>query len=280
MTMLSSFNWIEGFLMLLPYGYQFDFNQGQNAVATSKAASGLLGSGSLVTALDQYGTGLAQQYGQAYVGNLLDETKIGATSANALANTGQAYANASNSNSNSAANVAANADLSIGNNINNLLKTGVNAFGASQGGSSYLAGGGANPQRLRAWDRGVRMSENALKIAPVSVTAPFFVSRLGPQVNAMTGAAADPGPLGEQLARLGPEQRAFAARQMEMLGAISQGLAGRAYPERRAILRHMAPQLAAQGVPPAILAAFDPTDANLATAAGEAEAVRRAVQPG
>jgi hypothetical protein len=122
------------------------------------------------------------------------------------------------------------------------------------------------------------MSENAFKAAPLSVTAPFFVSRLGPQVNAMTGA--DPGPVGEQLARLGPERRAFAARQMEMLGAISQGLAGRPYAERRAILAHLAPQLAAQGVPPAILAAFDPTDANLAAAAGEAEAVRRAVQPG
>jgi hypothetical protein len=67
---------------------------------------------------------------------------------------------------------------------------------------------------------------------------------------------------------------------MELLGAISQGLAGRAYPERRAILMHMAPQLAAQGMPPAILAAFDPTDANLAAAAGEAEAVKRIVQPG
>ena len=124
------------------------------------------------------------------------------------------------------------------------------------------------------------MSENALKAAPISVTAPFLVSGPGPQVNAMTGAAADPGPLEQQLARLGPVQRAVAARRMEMLGAISQGLAGRAYPERRAILSHMAPQLAAQGVPPAILAAFDPTDANLATAAAEAEAVRRAVQPG
>jgi hypothetical protein len=121
-------------------GYQFDLNQGLNAVAGGKAAAGLLGSGSLVTALDAFGTGLAQKYGQAYVGNLLDETRIGAGSANALTQSGQAYANAANGNSNSAANVAANADLSIGTDINNLLKTG--AFGASQGGSSYLAGGG------------------------------------------------------------------------------------------------------------------------------------------
>jgi len=112
------------------------------------------------------------------------------------------------------------------------------------------------------------MSENALKATPVSVSAP------GPEVNAMTSAAADPGPLAQRLAALGPAQRAATARRMEMLGAISQGLAGRAYAERRAILGHMAPQLADEGVPPAMIAAFDPTDANLAAAAREAEAVR------
>jgi len=112
------------------------------------------------------------------------------------------------------------------------------------------------------------MSENALKATPVSVSAP------GPEVNAMTGGAADPGPLAQRLAALGPAQRAATARRMEMLGAISQGLAGRAYAERRAILGHMAPQLAGEGVPPAMIAALDPTDANLAAAAGEAEAVR------
>jgi len=125
-------------------GYQFDLSQGLDAVAGSKAAAGLLGSGSLVTALDKYGTGLAQQYGQQYVGNLLDETRIGANSANALAQSGQAYANASNANANSAANAAANADLATATDINALLKSGINAFGASPGGSSYLGGGGAN----------------------------------------------------------------------------------------------------------------------------------------
>jgi hypothetical protein len=115
------------------------------------------------------------------------------------------------------------------------------------------------------------MAANALKTVPTSVTGAVP----GPQINGMTGAAMDAGPLGQRLALLSPEQRVIAARRMEMLGAISQGLAGRAYPERRAILDHMTPQLAAHGVPPALIAAFDPTDANLAAAAGEAEAVRR-----
>ena len=111
------------------------------------------------------------------------------------------------------------------------------------------------------------MSQNALQATPVSVSAS--------ESYAMTGqAAADPGPAAKRLAALGPEQRAATARRMEVLGAISQGLAGRPYGERRAILGHMAPQLAAQGAPPAMIAAFDPTDTNLAAAAREAEAVR------
>ncbi|HEY2482091.1 MAG TPA: hypothetical protein VGI30_07835 [Caulobacteraceae bacterium] len=123
-------------------GYQFDLNQGLDAVATSKAASGLLGSGSLVTALDQYGTGLAQQFGQQYVGNLMDETKVGANSANALAQSGQAYVNAANSNSNSAATVSEGADIATGNAINAFLKQAIGGVG--QGGTSYPGGGGPN----------------------------------------------------------------------------------------------------------------------------------------
>jgi hypothetical protein len=123
-------------------GYQFARDQGLDAVAGSKAANGLLGSGSLVTALDAYGTGLAQQYGQQYVGNLLDETRIGAGSANALAQTGQQYANASNANANTAATASENNDLNTAKQIGNALSTGVKLFASPTGGSSYL--GAAN----------------------------------------------------------------------------------------------------------------------------------------
>jgi hypothetical protein len=129
-------------------GYQFDYNQGLDAVAQSKAASGLLGSGSLVKALDAYGTGLAQQYGQQYVNNLEYETGVGANSANALAGQGQSYANAVSNNNNSvsnnnnsAASASGNASVASANSINGLIGNAFSAYGLARGGSSYGGGG-------------------------------------------------------------------------------------------------------------------------------------------
>jgi hypothetical protein len=122
-------------------GYQFNLNQGLDAAQQDKAAAGMLNSGATLKALDAYGTGLADQYGQQYVGNLQNEVATGANSANALSNTGANYANAVSSNNNSAATAKGNADLSAAGSINGLLANGLNAFGLSRGGSSY--GGGA-----------------------------------------------------------------------------------------------------------------------------------------
>jgi hypothetical protein len=121
------------------------------------------------------------------------------------------------------------------------------------------------------------MSKESNAMTPVSVVGP----PPGPEVNAMTGDDGAAGALREQIARLDPQQRDAAARQAEILGAIGQGLAGRPYGERRALLAHMAPQLAARGVPPGAIAAFDPSDANLAAAMAEAGALSRmlAAQP-
>jgi hypothetical protein len=123
-------------------GYQFNLDQGLDSVAQSKAASGLLGSGSLVKSLDAYGTGLADQYGQQYVGALQNEVSTGSNSANALAGQGETYAGAVSANNNSAASASANAGLSSANAFNGLLGTTLGAYGLSKGGSSYLAGGG------------------------------------------------------------------------------------------------------------------------------------------
>jgi hypothetical protein len=125
-------------------GYQFDLSQGLDAVAQSKAASGLLGSGSLVKALDAYGTGLAQQYGQQYVQNLEYETGLGANSANALAGQGQSYANAVSANNNSAASASGNASLASANAINGLIGNAFSAYGMARGASSYGGGGSYN----------------------------------------------------------------------------------------------------------------------------------------
>ncbi|MGH7025503.1 MAG: hypothetical protein ACREEB_18195, partial [Caulobacteraceae bacterium] len=80
-------------------------------------------------------------------------------------------------------------------------------------------------------------------------------------------------------ATLSPEQRAAAASHAEILGAVSQGLAGRPYQERRAILAHMAPALGSRGVTPEALAGFDPTDANLAGVVGQAVILRGMLGP-
>jgi hypothetical protein len=89
-----------------------------------------------------------------------------------------------------------------------------------------------------------------------------------------------PHDFGDAIASLSPDQRAAAARQAEILAAVGQGLAGRPYPERQAILAHMAPHLAARGVPPSVTAGFDPTDDNLAAAVSQALSLRARLASG
>ncbi|MGI8839950.1 MAG: hypothetical protein ACR2F8_04065 [Caulobacteraceae bacterium] len=125
-------------------GYKFNFDQGQNAVTSDKAAAGLLNSGSTLKALDQFGTGLADQYGQQYVGNLQNLTGTGESAVNALSNTGANYANAVSSNNNNAAQVSANAGLASANQINGLIGNAFSAYGAFRGGSSFGSGNGGS----------------------------------------------------------------------------------------------------------------------------------------
>ncbi len=90
--------------------------------------------------------------------------------------------------------------------------------------------------------------------------------------NTMTGAPA----LGDTRARiaaLSPEQKIAAGRQAEILGAIGRGLSAVPYGQRRSVLAHMTPALAARGVAPELVSGFDPTDQNLASAVRSAEAV-------
>ncbi|HEY1559380.1 MAG TPA: hypothetical protein VGF71_00670 [Caulobacteraceae bacterium] len=72
--------------------------------------------------------------------------------------------------------------------------------------------------------------------------------------------------------------KALAARNAEILTVAAQGLAGRTYAERKAIMVHMAPHLAALGVGGedggGAIKAFDPTDTNIAQAVGEAAILR------
>ena len=69
----------------------------------------------------------------------------------------------------------------------------------------------------------------------------------------------------DRIAALDNAGRTGAARQAEILGNVGAGLAAMPYAQRRAVLEHMAPALAARGLPMSAIAAFDPTDNNLAS---------------
>ena len=122
-------------------GYKFNFDQGVGAITGNKAASGLLNSGSTLKALDQFGTGLADQYGQQYVGNLQNLMSTGMQAVGNLTQGGQNYANQVSSNNNNAAGIAANAGLASAASINGLIGNAFSAYGAYRGGSSYRSGG-------------------------------------------------------------------------------------------------------------------------------------------
>ena len=79
--------------------------------------------------------------------------------------------------------------------------------------------------------------------------------------------------LADRIAGMSDEARAGAARQAEILGAVAAGLKGHPYTERPALLAHLAPALAARGLPPQAIAAFDPTDDNLDATAASAQAL-------
>jgi hypothetical protein len=89
-------------------GYQFQLQQGQNAINSSAAATGGVLNGGTLKALDQYTTGLANTtYGQAYSQYLQNSQQqynqlygVASLGENATASTGQAGANAANATGN------------------------------------------------------------------------------------------------------------------------------------------------------------------------------------
>jgi hypothetical protein len=123
-------------------GYQFNRDQGIAAITGDKAAAGLLNSGSTLQALDTFGTNLADQYGQQYVGNLQNAVGTGVSAANALAGEGENYANQVSSNNNNAASAAGNAAIANASTLNGAIANAFNAFGAARGQSSFQSGAG------------------------------------------------------------------------------------------------------------------------------------------
>jgi hypothetical protein len=133
-------------------GYQFTRDQGLDAAKSNAASSGMLNSGSTLEALDNYGAGVADQYGQQYEQNLQNVATTGENAAGALAGTGQSYANAVSSNNNSAAAASGNAALSGANSANGLIGNALNAFAYTKGVSSF--GGAPNSSNAFATGSG------------------------------------------------------------------------------------------------------------------------------
>lgn len=74
-------------------GYQFSFDQGQQAIDRSAAARGILNSGATAKALDRFGTGLADQQYSNYFARLQSLAGVGQTATNSGNQAAQNYAN-------------------------------------------------------------------------------------------------------------------------------------------------------------------------------------------
>jgi hypothetical protein len=124
-------------------GYQFNRQQGLDAVNQSKASQGLFNSGSTLQALDNYATGEANQYGQQYAGDLAGVANTGEGAVNALTGAATNNANAQSSNNNSAATVAANAGLASAAQTNGLIGNAFTLAGTLRGATSFGGGSGS-----------------------------------------------------------------------------------------------------------------------------------------
>lgn len=128
-------------------GYRFTRDQGTQAVEQAQLARGMGLSGSTLKALDAYGNGLAQQYGQQYAQALKGLADTGQSAAAALAGQGQTYASAVSSNANAAAAASGAAAATTAGAANSALAAAIQAFsgrGASSYGGSNAFGGGTN----------------------------------------------------------------------------------------------------------------------------------------
>jgi hypothetical protein len=121
-------------------GYQFNFDQGQQAVQRNLAAKGLLNSGAAGKALTQYGQGYADNYQQQYVSGLQSLAGLGQSSANSTGALGANAANQIGSNQIYGGNAAAAGYANQSNSFNQGLGSIVQGLGR-YGQSSYYGSG-------------------------------------------------------------------------------------------------------------------------------------------
>lgn len=130
-------------------GYQFQMDQGLQAIDRGAASKGLLRSGNLLTAEQQYGTGLANQSYQQYVSNLQPYLGQQTSAAGGIAGVNTGLGNSLNTSYGNQGNLAYNTQAGIGNaqaaadqasqNSNNSAISGIANLGAKVLG--YAVGG-------------------------------------------------------------------------------------------------------------------------------------------
>jgi hypothetical protein len=120
-------------LQQLP-GYQFQMNQGVQALDRSAASKGLLNSGATGKALTAYGQGLGSSYLQNYVGGLSNIAQMGQASAGQQAMAGMNAANNVGNYQLGAGNAGAAGIMGVGNAIQGGLNQGMGLYGMYQGG--------------------------------------------------------------------------------------------------------------------------------------------------
>lgn len=96
-------------------GYQFQLNQGLQAIDRGAASKGMLTSGNTLNAEQQYGTGLANQSYQQYVQNLQPYLGLGQSAASGIGTLNANLGNSLNSSYGNQGNLAYNTQAGIGN---------------------------------------------------------------------------------------------------------------------------------------------------------------------
>lgn len=114
-------------------GYQFQLQQGTQAVDQNLAASGLLQSGAAGKALQTYGQGLASQYANTYTSGLAGLSQLGQAGAAGVASAGMNSANQQGANDLYSGNASAAGTA----NATNAIGTGLSGLASSYGASQY-----------------------------------------------------------------------------------------------------------------------------------------------
>lgn len=147
-------------------GYQFQLDQGSQAVDRNLAARGLLQSGAAGKALTQYGQGVAQNYAGQYTGGLATLSQLGQAGAAGVASAGINTANQVGANQIYAGNAAAAGYANTGNTINAGLSGLSGAYGLysnNANASSY------NPALTQQWNNQTLDQFANQPVAPINL---------------------------------------------------------------------------------------------------------------